>query len=919
MFRYIQTFYLDSASVKNSVEAGISKIDLYFRGKPKRTGNKSGIDDPGVEISIVPVINEIPIISELGTIRPTEPTEHGARFTPRFEISRREWPEIFASSDASLATSFYFDNPVFVKTKAEYGILIKYDGNEDFVLWNSKINDILLDTSKPATAPADRNVGKLFHYIGPPENQLNNITGQSNTGMLLTQNNAKVPELTPSQNYIQNNWKALSDTDLKFKLYVARYFHDGAPVASNNTIKALPEYSSLFPQDNLPTEPTPNVVRVTAPCIPDEYIEYVSKDSILNSVESGDLVYQVAPYWPGGKAQPLTISVTQGYANAIANGNFIQNGGNTFAASNGFYQIYNKAPLEYMIVDNGDQVNIRRVMSITNSTCVFFDKPLTFTNTAAKFMLAPVAEIVGVLDTFNNGRQTDLLVLGKSNANGTVRFVNNSITSLSKNVGGTGYANSDYIEISGFEAVTNKVLGGYKATANLVTNSTGGVTNVYISNLGCGFVNTSFIAGANIVVKNANGATSSGSSLTLAFTTGSDIKTEINTTTRFSNCIVTNLEASRIKPEITVNNPLGTTFTVNHKSLFYATVDAATFAGKAFYIYANSDITKIPVKIFKSHDAGKEELYQSVMPSRSNQFIIPYANGYYGNTDIIGRFFSNASVYQFEMSSNNDYIAPFFEPDIINTHYSKYIINNDYTNEHTNYGNAHAKHVGKKVNFNVFRSSEDVLIYLTAYRPAGTDFKVYARIHNNKDPEAFDDKDWSLLEQIDGINVFSSQTDSSDYKELTYNFVNSPNTDLTMNGTVTVANATTTEIVGVGTAFSTDLVANDLVKISQPLFTSNSFAICVVNSVTNSSHITLQQPIANSNGLLGSGLYIERIRTYKHQAFNNRLNSNVVMYFNTEMVPFDNYDNLQLKVVMVSNNDSIVCKIDDVRGMGVTA
>ena len=42
--------------------------------------------------------------------------------------------------------------------------------------------------------------------------------------------------------------------------------------------------------------------------------------------------------------------------------------------------------------------------------------------------------------------------------------------------------------------------------------------------------------------------------------------------------------------------------------------------------------------------------------------------------------------------------------------------------------------------------AEDLLVFLTAYRPANTDIKVFARIHNSDDPEAFDDKDWTMLE-----------------------------------------------------------------------------------------------------------------------------------------------------------------------------
>src|SRR6185295_16155866 len=102
MFKYIQTFYLDNAIVKNAAEASLTQIGLFFRAKPNMVNNKSGIVAPGAEVSIVSCLNRIPQIQEAGTIRPPEPTEHGARFSPRFEVARREWGEITATADASV-------------------------------------------------------------------------------------------------------------------------------------------------------------------------------------------------------------------------------------------------------------------------------------------------------------------------------------------------------------------------------------------------------------------------------------------------------------------------------------------------------------------------------------------------------------------------------------------------------------------------------------------------------------------------------------------------------------------------------------------------------------------------------------------------------------------------------------------------
>ena len=442
----------------------------------------------------------------------------------------------------------------------------------------------------------------------------------------------------------------------------------------------------------------------------------------------------------------------------------------------------------------------------------------------------------------------------------------------------------------------------------------------------------------------------------------------------------------------------------------------------------------------------------------------------------------------FDISSNNDFSAPFIDPEIIRTHFAKYVINNDYTDEHTNYGNAYSKHITSKVNFATERFAEDLLVYLTAYRPSNTDIKVYARIHNSKDPEAFDDKDWTLLELVDGVGVFSSKDNSADFREYTYNFTQFPNTDVTLVGTANVQQGQAF-ITGSGTLFSnssvfatfnsntgvanttdfislspqpfangdsvtyyvaagntavtglsnntiyyvvqantsgiklastknganinitagvsetghslyrTAVVPDDLIKIYSPLF-PNNYVIHVVNTVVNSTYLTIKRTFgdlsANLSGtvsvnttsttvegtstaftadfatgdfiavwsnssvyevreissitdadtlivdsaftfanttsnyailtasdFLGTdrtigGLKIDRL-AFKHQAFNNKPNDNVVRYYNSSMVEFDTFDTYQLKIVLLSDNDQIVPKVDDIRSIGVSA
>lgn len=74
--------------------------------------------------------------------------------------------------------------------------------------------------------------------------------------------------------------------------------------------------------------------------------------------------------------------------------------------------------------------------------------------------------------------------------------------------GGTGYANTDTIKVSG---------GKVNAAATLVTNSTGGITSVSITNPGEGFVNTTSVT---VAVANSTGGATGGSNATFTVTLG---------------------------------------------------------------------------------------------------------------------------------------------------------------------------------------------------------------------------------------------------------------------------------------------------------------------------------------------------------------------------------------------------------------
>ena len=98
------------------------------------------------------------------------------------------------------------------------------------------------------------------------------------------------------------------------------------------------------------------------------------------------------------------------------------------------------------------------------------------------------------------------------------------------------------------------------------------------------------------------------------------------------------------------------------------------------------------------------------------------------------------------------------------------VINNDNDDEHKEVGDATMRYITRPVELADGQDAEDLKVFLTSYKPQGTDVKVYARIHNPEDAEGIDDKDFTPLTQITSSNVYSDSVDTTDFKEFEFGF-----------------------------------------------------------------------------------------------------------------------------------------------------
>jgi hypothetical protein len=88
-------------------------------------------------------------------------------------------------------------------------------------------------------------------------------------------------------------------------------------------------------------------------------------------------------------------------------------------------------------------------------------------------------------------------------------------------------------------------------------------------------------------------------------------------------------------------------------------------------------------------------------------------------------------------------------------------------------GNALARYITRKVVLADGQDAEDLRVYLTAYKPSGSDVYVYYKILNAEDNDTFEQTRWIPMDRVvsEGFTssvVYSSSSNRNDFLELVY-------------------------------------------------------------------------------------------------------------------------------------------------------
>ena len=123
-----------------------------------------------------------------------------------------------------------------------------------------------------------------------------------------------------------------------------------------------------------------------------------------------------------------------------------------------------------------------------------------------------------------------------------------------------------------------------------------------------------------------------------------------------------------------------------------------------------------------------------------------------------------SSRFRATLTTASEYVSPIIDTARSHSIFVHNLVNTDTTGE-TSFsgGNLINKYISRTITLADGQDAEDLNVFITAYRPPGTDVKIYFKPKNVNDTGAFDSKTWIELENVSS-DLVSSLADKNDFK-----------------------------------------------------------------------------------------------------------------------------------------------------------
>lgn len=277
---------------------------------------------------------------------------------------------------------------------------------------------------------------------------------------------------------------------------------------------------------------------------------------------------------------------------------------------------------------------------------------------------------------------------------------------------------------------------------------------------------------------------------------------------------------------------------------------------------------------------------------------------------------------KYELDGRNIVASPAIDLDRISLYHTHNLISTDGEISNTeNYvvagGNSESRYITRIVTLADGQDAEDLRVYLTAYKPSGSNIYVYYKVLAAEDNNTMNDVRWVPMELNEGQGFslatrYSSSENKNDFIELVYDVPAFPTNlsgtvyepvGIPLSGVVSAAGGSNT-VTGSSTAFSSQLVAGNVIRIDT---LSGTFR---VHSIANNTSMTLtSQPASVSNKSAS------RVNPVNQSGANNT--TGIIEYRNTTRARYVGYKYFQVKIVLVNSSSSNPPRVKDLRAIAL--
>lgn len=774
-------------------------------------------------------------------------TENGSptKYVMPFGIAKCSADKVKVSDDASLRTQFKFSAPVFLQSATSYALVIIPDGgNPDYQIWTGEIGGTDVTTNSP-------------------------IKTNNDTGTLFL-----------SSNDIQ--FTSVASEDIKFVLYIADFLNTTGTAVFNSR-----DSDYLLIKDQIGSFATKEYVVVSNNAYNLAKLTYTSNTGAFTV---GETVYQ-----SNGSANVATgILYSMGTgAMKITNSN---------GAWSNSYQVRGATSSSNatitVIVANVVTSNASNTITVPY-TDLFSANQMIYIGASNRSYMMP-SSIDNVVDgttlqLTTDARFTDTnALLGRVLGDGALHA---KIEASDNNI------NPNRIQVTLAAVTSNSTLNFSNSTGKFLIGATSGTSANVIS-----AVDMSFNTIVPQFAQSAPGDTNIGWTFT-------GVENNTSRTPDSNETIVTNFIEKELydKPRVLMsrsneysNLPSGRRG--DYTTQVYAYLSSANNKISPVIDYAKTNITvlgnaTVPEGRLNGYritfaDTHPFAVGDTVMQQNSvSSYVIGTANVY------------TVSDNQIIIGDVTGYFTPLNGTVLLSTNTSTNAAITDVSvfNEKLNNNLKYAsRYISKGVILAEGQDAEDIRCYLTAYRPATTDLLVYARIQNKEDPDNFQQKTWTRLNQLTSPALLSSGANVNDFIELEYGFPHS--TEL-----FNQATSCNTSSANVTMSSTADLNAGDFVYIADT--TSSKFTVTKVRRVVNSSVVIMNDllPFVASNAAIGVIPNLESAAG----AFVYTENNNIVRYVSGSNIVYDSYKSFAIKIVPVSDSTAVVPRVKDMRAIAL--